>query len=154
MAKGFFTRIAKGFVRNWREVWSEHGMNPSGWPIYHRLVSDVNDAVASVTPALVLKSNGIELSHAFTGLVTYSAINEEFAPQYLDKDRLPSELKKVARHFAPNKGASIMSSQAEATNHPVQSSSVEVQIGKNQPARNALCTCGSGKRYKHCHGRI
>jgi uncharacterized protein YecA (UPF0149 family) len=21
-------------------------------------------------------------------------------------------------------------------------------------ARNALCPCGSGKKYKHCHGRV
>ncbi len=26
--------------------------------------------------------------------------------------------------------------------------------GKNEPARNAMCPCGSGKRYKHCHGAL
>ncbi len=24
---------------------------------------------------------------------------------------------------------------------------------RNTP-RNALCPCGSGKKYKHCHGRV
>jgi preprotein translocase subunit SecA len=34
------------------------------------------------------------------------------------------------------------------------------QIDPNNPAtwgkvqRNALCPCGSGKKYKHCHGRL
>ena len=26
--------------------------------------------------------------------------------------------------------------------------------GNNEPARNAMCPCGSGKRYKHCHGAL
>ena len=30
------------------------------------------------------------------------------------------------------------------------------QINQNQnlPSRNEACPCGSGKRYKHCHGRL
>jgi preprotein translocase subunit SecA len=27
------------------------------------------------------------------------------------------------------------------------------QTGQRQPPRNAPCPCGSGKKYKHCHGR-
>ena len=23
-----------------------------------------------------------------------------------------------------------------------------------KPTRNAMCPCGSGKKYKHCHGKI
>ena len=25
---------------------------------------------------------------------------------------------------------------------------------KQKISRNAPCTCGSGKKYKHCHGRV
>ena len=153
-ARDHFIRIAKGFIWSWREVWSEHGMKPSGWPKYHLLVSDVNNAVASVTPELILASNGIELSQAFRGLVTYSAINEEFAPQYLNTDDLPSELKKVVRHFAPNKGQSMKNSEDASPPRFAEESSVDVQLGSSQPGRNEPCSCGSGKRYKHCHGRI
>ncbi len=37
---------------------------------------------------------------------------------------------------------------------------VAAQIDPNDPAtwgkvpRNAPCPCGSGKKYKHCHGRL
>jgi len=27
-------------------------------------------------------------------------------------------------------------------------------IKKQKISRNAPCTCGSGKKYKHCHGKV
>jgi preprotein translocase subunit SecA len=43
---------------------------------------------------------------------------------------------------------------------PVHSRAAARQIDPNNPAtwgkvqRNAACPCGSGKKYKHCHGRV
>ena len=43
--------------------------------------------------------------------------------------------------------------------NPVQSRAAASQVDPNNPAtwgkiqRNAICPCGSGKKYKHCHGR-
>jgi preprotein translocase subunit SecA len=42
---------------------------------------------------------------------------------------------------------------------PVQTRTAARQIDPNNPAtwgkvpRNAPCPCGSGKKYKHCHGK-
>jgi preprotein translocase subunit SecA len=39
---------------------------------------------------------------------------------------------------------------------PVRSEAPDPQLPStwaNTP-RNALCPCGSGKKYKHCHGRL
>jgi preprotein translocase subunit SecA len=43
---------------------------------------------------------------------------------------------------------------------PAVATAAAAQIDPNNPAtwgkvqRNALCPCGSGKKYKHCHGRL
>jgi hypothetical protein len=124
-----FVHLTTNFVRAWREVWSEHGMKPSGWPLYHSLVQQVDSGAFAVAPDLVIRS-GIELAPAFRSLVLSSAVNEEFAPLYLDKDEVPANLRKAARSY-----------------HPDQADTVE------KVARNAPCPCGSGERYKHCHGR-
>ncbi len=134
-----FARIARDFVRSWREVWSEHGMKPGGWPYYHGLVSQADEAIRTLTPELNLAS-GIDAVQAFRSLVLSSAINEEFAPQYLDKDEIPEQLEKTARQFSVS---------------PDSSRSPENPGGDvEKVARNALCPCGSGERYKRCHGRL
>lgn len=115
-SKKAFVDLTTNYVRAWREVWSEHGMKPGGWPAYHSLVQQVDKAAFAITPKLIIES-GIDLAESFGSLVLSSAVNEELAPQYLDKDEgLEDSVDKVAR--------------------------------------NAPCPCGSGRRYKHCHGRI
>ena len=132
-----FAEHTRNFIRAWREVWSEHAMMPSGWPLYHDLVRQVHHAVTAITPELVLASNGGDLVQAFQSLVLSSAVNEEFAPQYIDKDYVPENLQKVVRSFT--------------SKPPTSNGSGEM----TQPAsRNAPCPCGSGERYKHCHGRV
>jgi preprotein translocase subunit SecA len=43
---------------------------------------------------------------------------------------------------------------------PLQSRRADAAVDPNDPAtwgrvsRNALCPCGSGKKYKHCHGKM
>lgn len=138
-----FKKLMKDFVRAWREVWSEHGMKPSGWPLYYGLLNEADKAVSSITPDLILASNGYELTPAFRGIVLYSAINEEFAPQYLDRDELPEKLKKAIRKFSTDKR--VLREDGDLAKKPDETK----EIRRNDP-----CSCGSGKRYKHCHGRI
>ena len=43
---------------------------------------------------------------------------------------------------------------------PLQSRRGDGALNPNEPStwgrvsRNALCPCGSGKKYKHCHGKV
>jgi preprotein translocase subunit SecA len=43
---------------------------------------------------------------------------------------------------------------------PIQSRRSDAELDPNDPStwgrisRNALCPCGSGKKYKHCHGKM
>ena len=131
-----FSALATNFAYAWREVWSEHGMKPSGWPLYHYLVAQMDKALATVSPDLILASNEVEFSPAFRGLVLYSAINEEFAPQYLGSDELPEKLEQAIRSFSPK-----------------QETSDDTPMATQSMRRNDPCHCGSGMRYKHCHGR-
>ena len=133
-----FRRYTSDFIRGWRTVWSEHGMSPGGWPLYYELTKRVYAAVRSITPELELASNGAELSLAFRSLVLSSAVNEEFAPQYLDRDLVPAKLRKVARTLVEKKDGAAAANGGDSP-----------QAGRNDP-----CPCGSGERYKHCHGRI
>ena len=124
-----FRRYTRDFIRAWREVWSEHGMRPSGWPFYDLLRKSLHSAVRKITPELKVASNGADMSDALRYLVLASAINEEFAPQYLDRELVPATLKKTARRFT-RKDESFTA-------------------GRNDP-----CPCGSNMRFKQCHGRI
>ncbi len=130
-----FVELARSFARAWREVWSEHGMKPSGWPLYHALLSRVDQALNLINPDLIVASNGVELRRAFRGLVVFSAINEEFAPLYLDKDDVPG---RVAQELPQS-----------ATGKSAQTGVPAGNIGRNDP-----CHCGSGRRFKHCHGKV
>jgi hypothetical protein len=128
--KKAFVSLTTNFVRAWREVWSEHGMKPGGWPTYHSLLQQADKSASAITPELIIES-GIDLAEAFRSLVLSSAINEEFAPQYLDKDEVPDTLEKITRSYVSAPEDSV-----------------------EEVARNAPCPCGSGRRYKQCHGRI
>jgi hypothetical protein len=125
-----FARLTTDFVRSWREIWSEYGMRPAGWPLYHGIVKQADEAAFAIAPDLDIES-GIALAPAFRSLVLSSAVNEEFAPQYLGSEDLPATLKKTARQFYPADDSK-----------------------DGEVARNAPCPCGSGRRYKQCHGRI
>ncbi len=55
--------------------------------------------------------------------------------------------------------AGPMGEAAEPRYEPVKSRRVSNGVDPNDPttwgkvARNDKCPCGSGKKYKHCHGR-
>jgi len=128
--KKAFVDLTTNYVRAWREVWSEHGMKAGGWRAYHVLLQQVDKAVSAITPELIIES-GLDLAESFRSLVLSSAVNEELAPQYLDKDEVPDTLQKITRSYVSDPEDSV-----------------------EEVARNAPCPCGSGRRYKQCHGRI
>jgi preprotein translocase subunit SecA len=68
-----------------------------------------------------------------------------------------------ARHPAPDSGDPLLGYDAVAgeygTAAPLATARVAEGVDPNDPStwdrtpRNAPCPCGSGKKYKHCHGR-
>ena len=65
---------------------------------------------------------------------------EELQPQDRDLSRYSANHPEMAQAQAGAEGANT-------TLPPRPPAGVKV-------ARNAACPCGSGKKYKHCHGRI
>jgi len=51
-----------------------------------------------------------------------------------------------------NIAENILKAGVQATQKPAQQSHA-VESGKQKIGRNDLCPCGSGKKYKHCHGK-
>jgi preprotein translocase subunit SecA len=64
-----------------------------------------------------------------------------------------------SRRSGPGRGAAGRGADADKP-QPVRAKAASGGINPNDPAtwgkvsRNALCPCGSGKKYKHCHGAI
>lgn len=127
-------------------------MRPDGWPRYRAKVQQAKWEVATAAAGLTLKTNGVDLAPAFGGLVLFSAINEEFAPQYLGGDELPERLQQAARHFASRPPAD--SAGLDPSGRREANSGGATGAGPGLAGRSAPCACGSGKRYKHCCGRV
>jgi len=52
-----------------------------------------------------------------------------------------------ALHYSAEKNADVAT--AEPSNVVLPFTRTSPKIGRNDP-----CNCGSGKKYKHCHGRL
>jgi preprotein translocase subunit SecA len=64
-----------------------------------------------------------------------------------------------AHHLDPRTGEDEMDGDTATLQRPVRNDP-GVTMNPNDPStwgktpRNALCPCGSGKKYKHCHGAL
>ncbi len=85
-------------------------------------------------------------------------------PQAPDLEELPADAMKE-QHIDPTTGENEMDA-AEAATGRRASKSATLRLGPDAPidpedpatwgkvARNAACPCGSGKKFKHCHGQV
>jgi preprotein translocase subunit SecA len=71
----------------------------------------------------------------------------------------PEQLQEI--HISPLTGENEMAQPAaqlpEAQLAPEQRSRLPVELlpaGWERTSRNAACPCGSGKKFKHCHGAL
>tara|TARA_R110000824_G_scaffold118960_1_gene271380 strand:+ start:27603 stop:30323 length:2721 start_codon:yes stop_codon:yes gene_type:complete len=90
--------------------------------------------------------------------VTRQLMNAQFvqeAPR-LEETPLP---KMEAHHLDPNTGMDEFADQGDASNRPTRNDP-GVAVDPKDPstwgkvARNSACPCGSGKKFKHCHGAL
>jgi uncharacterized protein YecA (UPF0149 family) len=117
--------------QDWRNLWYLHGENESGWKAFQAARSRAYAALNAIDSSLEI-DNGTSANFALIYCLILPLINSEMAP----------------------------TTQQTATT--VQTKSVEQPQAADgsDPAvapasgRNALCNCGSGKKYKHCHGQL
>jgi len=129
------------------------------WKDHLREMDDLKQSVQSATyeqkdPLLIYKFESFEL---FKKLI--QKINKEIV-SFLIKGRLPIQDASNVREARAPRGLdnrslkterTDMLSQAHRTSEPqvTQPVRVEKKVGRNDP-----CPCGSGKKFKQCHGRI
>jgi hypothetical protein len=117
-----YQRVLVGFCKDWRALWYTYGIQQEGWPHYDSLLVATLAALPDAPPPLLLNDNAVEVKRAFLERIRYSAVLPQVQEQFV-------------------RGVSPMQQQSDRTVAP------DLHI-----ARNAPCPCGSGRRYKHCHG--
>lgn len=86
------------------------------------------------------------IRHDSVRMLSRMEIGKDKSPQDAEVQRRKEEMRRLQfRHTQANQGSS--SEQKPAVKQP---------FVREQPkvGRNSLCPCGSGKKFKHCHGRV
>jgi preprotein translocase subunit SecA len=101
-----------------------------------------SDMMQQIRHETLKKLSHLELStNSIDDLLRYfQSIDQEFA-DIVSEDYKNSTLPEDDESIDPS--AELISNDADAA---------EVQPTGMEPSRNEPCPCGSGKRYKHCHG--
>lgn len=127
--KAQFDRLLRDFVSDWRELWLLYGEDKAGWPLFHRL-RDATIKKASQYEKDIFISNGTSAVKILAQLVIGPSMNVELA-----------------------------ASKPISSTIPV-SAAVPVSAPEPMPplpaglTRNSSCPCGSGEKYKNCHGKL
>ena len=109
-------------------------------------------------PLNEFKEEAFKLFHGLLGdlrqTVTRSLMNlrVENAPRPVPR---PAPVPTVETHIDPDTGENEMSKAGTPQGEPAPNSQVhQAEADWSKTPRNAPCPCGSGKKYKHCHGAI
>jgi hypothetical protein len=125
-----FTAIANGFRSSWRSVWALHGPERSGWSDYQRVVERTQKQLFSLNSPLL--SNRSVAAQVLYSRILVVAVNPELASIYQPQQPAPEVQGDIVDASGPSGSVSYL---------------------QEKIARNAPCPCGSGKKYKRCHGQ-
>jgi preprotein translocase subunit SecA len=128
----------------------------NGWKEHLREMDDLKQSVQNATyeqkdPLLIYKFESFNL---FKEMLQR---NNKDITSYLIKGDLPRQqaqfqevqLPKMDKNLTESRDDLLSQSHSDTQEkRKPQPVNVEKQIGRNEP-----CPCGSGKKYKHCHGR-
>ena len=128
----------------------------NAWKEHLRELDDLKQSVQNASyeqkdPLLIYKFESFSLFEKMLG-----TINKDIT-SFLCKASLPiAEQQQVKETDLPktdNKGITTSRKEETQANNPsapqkVQPVHVEKKVGRNEP-----CPCGSGKKYKNCHGK-
>ena len=129
------------------ELWKEH----------LREMDDLKQSVQTATyeqkdPLLIYKFESFELFKTMVGRVNRDVVST------LMKGHIPirdaSQVREaekrrrldMSRYETSRRNEMMANTQEQQKSQPVK---VEKKVGRNEP-----CPCGSGKKYKHCHGKV
>ena len=135
-----YRRCLIGFCNDWRALWYQHGIQESGWPHYQQLLNATRNALPDAEPPILMSDNSTLAKIVFTERLANAALVPEVMEQFVR-----------GVETRPADAASFVASAATAStaNRIVTAAGV---AGGTDIGRNTRCPCGSGLRYKHCHG--
>ncbi|MCT8987467.1 aspartyl/asparaginyl beta-hydroxylase domain-containing protein [Shewanella phaeophyticola] len=134
-----FNLLIAEFVADWRMLWLQFECQQQGWPQYHALRERTMKKAMQQVPSLQLAYSGSAVK-AFEQLVIVACMNIE-----LNQTRQSPPTQAAQAKPRPSPQPSVM--EPSATAAPQQEIAAP-------PTRNTPCPCGSGKRYKACHGKM
>jgi quercetin dioxygenase-like cupin family protein len=117
-----YTRQLKRFSRDWRMLFSLYGYEREGVPQYSGLIQAAAKALEDSPRKLLTASNQQDVCSIFLHRVLDAALEPDRLEDYLPQ---PEPRPEESNDRGMNKE----------------------KIGRNNP-----CPCGSGKKYKYCHG--
>ncbi len=164
--------LKKAIDNNGREIINSFeksvslGIIDDAWKEHLRQMDELKQSVQSAVyeqkdPLLIYKLEAFDLfkqligeinkditSFVFKGNIPVRSadeVREARAPQRSETSRLKEGREDASGLLSPNGNSQPRQPQQEKKLEPVR---VEKKVGRNEP-----CPCGSGKKYKHCHGK-
>lgn len=125
------------FCHEWRCLWTVYGMNEPGWKHYHTLRQQAFEGVQHLDAKLSLL-NGTQAPRMFLNCIIDPALNVEVKDSF----------------FTPSQEQQNVSSTQIQTKEKTAKSKDKTQAPSRTLSRNAPCYCGSGMKFKACHGKL
>lgn len=137
-----FSLLIAEYVADWRMLWLQYECTKAGWPHYHALREQTMIKALQCAKSLQLTHSGSAVK-AFEQLVIVACMNVELSE--------PLATRKQA--IASPKTSQVRANSALKT-AVTKSSDPMIESMIAPPSRNSPCPCGSGERYKACHGKM
>jgi uncharacterized protein YecA (UPF0149 family) len=137
-----FRLLMAEFVADWRMLWLQFECTKAGWAHYHALRQQTMVKASQCAKSLQLMHSGSAIK-AFEQLVIVACMNVELCEQYQGSNKSAAE--------TPN----VVAKSGVGKNHPAKAATATTASPIAAPqSRNSPCPCGSGERYKACHGKV
>lgn len=141
-----FVQSVKDFCHDWRILWTRYGLTEDGWTHYHNLRQQAFESVRHFDTVLTL-ANGTQAPRMFLYCMIDPALNVDVKDSFASL-KLQHEAAPAPAAPAPST-SSAESESAQSQQIPNDDGAIEAPFSRNAP-----CPCGSGKRYKSCHGKL
>lgn len=129
------------YCKDWRALWYQYGVHERGWPHYQKLIDETLRTFPDVDPPLLVRGGNCRAKVAFMARVLSVALLPDLYREFLQ----PKEYTQRVPHGATKE----IPTGTEADTTGLAAPGL---TARREPARNERCACGSGLRYKHCHG--
>jgi len=96
-------------------------------------------------PLQEYKSESFELFQAMLSNLRHAVTTQMMRVEVVNQDEMPME--EMPEMFEQH-------DQLDVSGNPIPEVDEETIASWGKVGRNELCPCGSGKKFKHCHGRF